>query len=114
MIISVAIGSLVVIFDKIAIKTTSPQNPIFTLLIENIFVIIGLGPLLHIRNKNFLKQMLPNKWILLILGILSAAYTMIGITAIGGAMLAWSARLDPPKFSLFLFSATFSSKIGLK
>lgn len=84
MIFSVLVGSVVMVFDKLAINNTLPKNTTFALLIENILVIVGLLPILYLRNKNFAKEIFNNKKIFIILGVLNAFSTILAFSATGG------------------------------
>jgi len=84
MIISVIIDSVVVVFDKLAINNTLPKNTTFVLLIENILVIVGLLPVLFLRNRNFMREIFDNKKLFLILGVLNAFSTILAFSAVGG------------------------------
>lgn len=84
MIVSVLIGSVVIVFDKFAINNTLPQNTTFTLLIENFMVILGMLPILCIRNKNFYHQITSNSKLFLFLGLLNALATILAFSAVGG------------------------------
>ena len=83
MILSVLVDSVVIVFDKLAINNTLPQNTTFVLLTENILVIIGLLPLLYLDNKNFAKQIFDNKKLFVILGVLNAVSTILAFSAVG-------------------------------
>ncbi|HFQ92750.1 MAG TPA: hypothetical protein ENK32_01980 [Anaerolineae bacterium] len=83
MIFSVFVGSIVIAFDKLAINNTQPQNTTFVLLTENIAIIIGLLPILYLRNKNFTQQVFDNKKLFLILGVLNAVSTILAFSAVG-------------------------------
>lgn len=83
MIISVLLGSVVIVFDKFAINNTLPQNTTFTLLIENFMVILGMLPILYIRNKNFYHQITFNSRLFLFLGALNALATILAFSAVG-------------------------------
>lgn len=84
MIMSVFLGSVVIVFDKLAINNTVPKNTTFVLLVENIFVIVGLLPILYFKNKNFVQQIFDNKKLFIILGILNALSTILAFSAVGG------------------------------
>lgn len=84
MIGSVLTNSIVIVFDKLAINSTLPQNTTFTLFIENLMVIFGLLPLLYIRNRNFYQQITSNTKLFLILGVLNAICTILTFSAVGG------------------------------
>ncbi len=84
MIMSVFLGSVVIVFDKLAINNTVPKNTTFVLLVENIFVIVGLLPILYFKNKNFVQQIFDNKKLFIILGVLNALSTILAFSAVGG------------------------------
>lgn len=108
MIFSVLIGSVVIIFDKLAINNTLPKNTTFVLLIENILVIVGLLPILYLRNKNFAREILGNKKLFIILGILNAFSTILAFSAVGGGSVAIvSAILKAQLLFVLLFSFLF-------
>ncbi len=83
MILSVLLSSIVVIFDKLAINNTLPKNTTFVLLTENIFIIIGLLPILYFKNRNFTQQIFNNKKLFIILGVLNAVSTIMAFYATG-------------------------------
>ncbi len=87
MILSVLAGSVVIAFDKLAINNTIPQNTTFVLLAENILIIIGLLPILYLRNENFTKQIFDNKKLFIILGVLNAISTILAFSATGGGSI---------------------------
>ncbi len=87
MIFSVLGESITIVFDKLAINNTSPKNPIFTLLIENIFVIISLLPILYLKNKNLTQQIFANKKFFIIIGFLNACSTILAFSTIGGGSI---------------------------
>lgn len=72
-----------IIFVKIAIKNTFPQNTTFTLLIENTVIIFGLLPFLYFRDRNFLDQMFNNTKLFVLLGLLNAVATILAFSAVG-------------------------------
>ena len=84
MMFSVLTNSVVIVFDKLAINNTFPQNTTFTLLIENIMVIIGLLPILYFKNSNFIQQITSNSKLFLLLGLLNAVSTILAFSAVGG------------------------------
>lgn len=75
--------SIIIVFDKLAINNTFPKNTTFVLLVENIFVIVGLLPILILRNRNFSREIFDNKKLFIILGILNAFSTILAFTAVG-------------------------------
>lgn len=83
MLLAILIDSVIIIFDKIAIKNTFPQNTTFTLLIENIVIIFGLLPFLYFRDRNFLDQMFNNTKLFILLGLLNAVATILAFSAVG-------------------------------
>lgn len=84
MIFSVLVGSVVVVFDKLAINNTLPKSTTFVLLVENILVIVGLLPILYLKTKNFAREIFDNKKLFIILGVLNAFSTIFAFSATGG------------------------------
>ena len=128
MIISVLVGSLVIIFDKLAINNTNPRNTTFTLLVENLMVILGLLPILYIRNRRFLRQMTDNLKSFLFLGVLNAISTVLAFSAVGGGnvglvstilkaqilfvlLLSYLSFKDKPKFEALVGSGVMIAGI---
>jgi len=108
MIFSVLVGSVIIVFDKLAINNTFPKNTTFTLLIENILVIAGLLPILYLRNKNFGRQILDNKKLFIILGVLNAFSTILVFSAVGdGSVGVISTILKAQLLFVLLFSFIF-------
>src|SRR3989338_8160773 len=93
MTVSVLTNSVVIVFDKLAINNTFPQNTTFTLFVENLMVIFGLLPLLYIRNKNFYQQITSNTKSFLLLGILNAVSTILAFSAVGGGSVGLVATI---------------------
>ncbi|OGG28751.1 hypothetical protein A2971_00300 [Candidatus Gottesmanbacteria bacterium RIFCSPLOWO2_01_FULL_46_21] len=93
MIVSVLTNGVVIVFDKLAINSTFPQNTTFTLFIENVMVIFGLLPVLYVRNKNFHQQITGNIKLFLLLGLINAVSTMLGFSAIGGGSIGLVATI---------------------
>ncbi len=83
MVISVLVGSVIIAFDKLAINNTAPQNTTFVLLVENIVVIVCLSPVILLKNKNAMREILDNKKPLIILGVLNAFSTILAFMATG-------------------------------
>lgn len=83
MIVYSLIISVVVVFDKLAINNTFPKSSSFALLSENMFIVIGLIPILYIRDKHFLKGIIFNKKLLILLGLLTAVKDILGFSAVG-------------------------------
>jgi len=108
MIFSVVIDSVVIAFDKLAINNTIPQNTTFVLLAENILVIVGLLPILYLRNKNFTRQIFDNKKLFIILGLLNAVSTILAFSAVGsGSVGLVSTILKTQLLFVLLFSFIF-------
>jgi len=108
MILSVVINSVVIAFDKLAINNTIPQNTTFVLLAENILVIVGLLPILYLRNKNFTRQIFDNKKLFIILGLLNAVSTILAFSAVGsGSVGLVSTILKTQLLFVLLFSFIF-------
>lgn len=84
MIFSVLVGSVVVVFDKLAINNTLPKSTTFVLLVENILVIVGLLPTLYLKTRNFAREIFDNKRLFIILGVLNAFSTIFAFSATGG------------------------------
>lgn len=84
MMFSVIVGSAVIVFDKLAVKNTFPQNTSFTLLAENIIIIMGLLPFLYYREKHFLRKITSNLKLFIILGITNGIRNVLAFAAIGG------------------------------
>jgi uncharacterized membrane protein len=116
MIVSVLIGSIVIVFDKLAINNTLPQNTTFTLLIENLMVIFGLLPVLYIRNKNFYQQVTSNTKLFLLLGLLNAVSTILAFSAVGGGNVGLVATILKTQILLVLLFSymTFKDKPKLE
>lgn len=116
MMLSVLTNSVVIVFDKLAINNTLPQNTTFTLFIENLMVIFGLLPLLYIRNKNFYQQITNNTKLFLLLGLLNAISTILAFSAVGGGNVGLVATvLKTQVLFVLLFSyITFKDKPKLE
>lgn len=102
MIVSVLIDSTVIIFDKYAINNTFPKNTTFTLLIENIFVVLGLLPILFWRNRNFMKEIFTNTKLFILLGVLNAITTILAFSAVGGGNVGLVATIMKAQMLLVL------------
>ena len=116
MMVSVLTNSVVIVFDKLAINNTLPQNTTFTLFIENLMVIFGLLPLLYVRNKKFYRQITSNTKLFLLLGILNAFSTILAFWAVGGGNVGLVATvLKTQVLFVLLFSyITFKDKPKLE
>jgi uncharacterized membrane protein len=85
MLLSVIIGSIVTVFDKLALKNTLPENPNFALITENLFLIVGILPwILYNRSTHWPEFKNNFKWIF-IFGILQAASNMLGFYSLSAA-----------------------------
>ena len=108
MISSVLLGSVVVVFDKLAINNTFPQKTTFVLLVENILLIIGLLPVLYLGNRKFTQQIFNNKKLFVTLGALNAISTTLGFSAVGGGNVGVvSTILKAQLLFVLLFSLIF-------
>jgi drug/metabolite transporter (DMT)-like permease len=108
MIVAILIDSIVVVFDKLAINNTLPKNTTFVLLIENILIIVGLLPILFLRNKNFMRQIFDNKKLFIILGVLNAFSTVLSFSLVGGGNIGIvSTILKMQLLFVLLFSFIF-------
>lgn len=85
MLVSVFLGSIVPIFDKLAINHTYPQDPIFTLLVENIFIVIALMPWIASKRNTAFAEIKAHKVLILLLGILGATSNMLAMYALTGS-----------------------------
>lgn len=106
MLFSIFIGSIVIIFDKIAINNTFPQNTTFALFMEDLFIICGLLPILYSRNKNFPQQIIKNSKLLFLLGVLNATSNILIFSAIGGGNVGLIAALQRTE-TLFVLLFSF-------
>lgn len=108
MMFSVLTNSVVVVFDKLAINNTLPKSTTFTLFIENLMVILGMLPLLYVRNKNFYRQIASNMKLFLLLGLLNAFSTILAFWAVGGGNIGVvAAILKVQILFVLLFSFIF-------
>jgi uncharacterized membrane protein len=82
MIASVLIGSIVPIFDKVAINNTLPINSTFTLLIENLFIIVILFPWVFSRRKTAFAEITFNVKPLFALGFLIALNNIVAMMSL--------------------------------
>lgn len=116
MIISVLLGSVVIVFDKFAINNTLPKNTTFTLLIENFMVILGMLPILYAKNKNFGHQIISNSKLFLLLGLLNAIATILAFSAVGGGNVGLVATILKTQilFVLLFSYVTFKDKPKLE
>ncbi len=116
MITSVLLGSVVIVFDKFAINNTLPQNTTFTLLIENFMVILGMLPILYIRNRNFCHQIASNSKLFLLLGSLNAVATILAFSAVGGGNVGLVATILKTQilFVLLFSYVTFKDRPKLE
>lgn len=80
---SIVTGSVILIFDKIAIKATEPQSPTFVLMVEDLIIVLGLLPWLFVKKAGFGKTMAVNWKVFIALGILNAGSTLVGFYSLG-------------------------------
>src|SRR3989339_548280 len=92
MLASVIVGSVAIIFDKVAINNTSPRSPIFALFFENLGI-CALAPALYLRNKSFILQITSNFKSFLILGILVAFSSVFAFWAISEGPVGLTATI---------------------
>lgn len=83
------IGSLVAVFDKIAINNTKPINAAFALFAEDILISISMLPILFWQDKNFLKPILKNAKILSIIVLLTGISNILAMNAMGTTNIAF-------------------------
>lgn len=108
MIFSVLVGSVVVVFDKLAINNALPKSTTFVLLVENILVIVGLLPILYLKTRNFAREIFDNKKLFIILGVLNAFSTILAFSATGsGSVGIVSTILKAQLLFVLLFSFLF-------
>ena len=108
MIISVLLDSFIMIFDKIAINDTFPQNSNYVLLVENIIVILIMMPTICIKEKSFIHTINLNLFSLLLIGILNATTTILAFYTIGsGNVGIFAVILRSQLLFVLLFSYLF-------
>lgn len=83
--VSTVFSSLIIFFDKVAIENTAPQNPVFTLVVENTIMIFGLIPFLFIGKEVKLKNIKTKFNFLLLIGFVGAISYALGMMATGQA-----------------------------
>lgn len=111
MLLSVFIDSLIIIFDKIAINNTVPSNPTFVLLLENMFVIIGLIPYLLLKKKGFITSVASNIKYILPLGLISAIVWLLGMSAVSmGDTAVVSAIFRTQLLLVIIYSVVFNKE----
>jgi|GEM_PF-929359 len=93
MVVSVLVESVVIVFDKLAINHTFPQSTTFTLLVENVVVIVGLLPFLVWKIPDFTRQIGAQAKLFAGLGVLNAGSTILGFAAVGGGEVGLVAAL---------------------
>jgi len=108
MLVSVLIGSVVMIFDKVAVNNMSPQNTSFALLAENLLIAFGLLPYILIKKKSELREIFAHKGNVLALAALNAASNLLAFLALGsGNPGIISSILRTQVFFVLLFSFIF-------
>jgi drug/metabolite transporter (DMT)-like permease len=83
MIVSVLIGSIVSVFDKLAIISTTPQNPFFTILVEDSIIVIALIPWIFLKRKSVFPEIKGSWKLILLLGFLTSISNILAFMAIG-------------------------------
>jgi uncharacterized membrane protein len=83
MLVSVILGGVVSVFDKVAINNTFPQSIAFAILIENIIIIIVFLPWVIAKRKVIIPQISVNKKLIVSLGFLMAGSTLLAFLALG-------------------------------
>lgn len=69
--IAILLGSITAVFDKLAMNNTTPTNPAFTILVEQVAMSIMLTIYLVRREKQtWIKEVKDNFWILLLNSII--------------------------------------------
>ena len=86
--LAVLMEGIVITFDKIAIRNTTPESTTFTLFVEDILTLVSLIPILIIFEPQFLRNIWKSRTLFLVLGILNAISTMVGMAAVGGGNVA--------------------------
>jgi len=93
-ILSTLLLSITIIFDKIAILHTTPQNSSYVVFMENNFIIlIFLIPVL-IREKSILKTIKENIFILILLGFLQGLSSIFAFIAIPKSEVGYISALQ--------------------
>ena len=93
-ILSTLFLSITIIFDKMAIQHTNPQNRGFVVFMENNFIIlIFLIPVL-IREKSILKTIKENIFILILLGFLQGLSSIFAFMAIPKSEVGYISALQ--------------------
>jgi len=112
MLIAVATLGLVTVLDKIAITGTDPKNTNFALFSENIIIILGFLPFLFSSSKReaSFKEILNNKKLLLILGVLAAASNILGFISFGSANVGIVSAIFRSQIFFALFFGFFLLK----
>lgn len=80
---AVLMEAVVVTFDKLAIRSTTPLSTTFTMLSENIIAILALIPVLLKYEPTFLRDLWREKWMILLLGAVGAVSGIAGMAAVG-------------------------------
>jgi len=83
MIASVVFGSVVSVFDKLAIINTFPENSMFALLVEDLVIMVMLAPYILYKKQESFPELRLNARILLVLGVLGAISNILAFIAIG-------------------------------
>lgn len=84
MLFIVFVSGVVSVFDKFAINNTMPKSSIFTILAENILVVLIMMPYVLKNRQTFVREISTNKMPLFILGALFGIGGAFVFLAIGG------------------------------
>lgn len=87
------IGSMVAIFDKLAINNTQPINSAFTLFAEDILISLSMLPILLWQDRNFLKPIIKNAKMLSLVVILTGISNLLVMNAMGTTNIAYVATI---------------------
>ena len=108
MLASVIAGSVVIVFDKLAVNHTFPQNTSFVLLVEDLVIVFGLIPWIFKKRKIVLPEIKGSWGSILLLGILGAVDNIFAFIAIGkGNPGLVTTILRTQVFFVLLFSFLF-------
>ncbi|MFA5937220.1 MAG: EamA family transporter [Candidatus Paceibacterota bacterium] len=108
MLVSIFIGSVVIIFDKISINHIFPQDLFFVLFIEDLIIIIGLLPWMMINRKIAVQEIKVNLKFILLLGFVFTLSSVIAFFALSkGNPGLVSSVFRTQIFFVFLFGFLF-------
>ncbi|KKS03862.1 MAG: hypothetical protein UU82_C0042G0007 [Candidatus Nomurabacteria bacterium GW2011_GWC2_41_8] len=108
MMVSIFIGSVVSIFDKIAINHTFSQNFLFVVLVEDLIIILGLLPWMLKKKKIVIQEIITNGKLILLLAVIFSASNIVGFFALAnGNPGLVSSVFRTQVFFVFLFGYFF-------